>query len=83
MVFHKGELLVIDEIGKMELFSRKFQNLINEFFHSDTKIIATIGQKIEHPLKDSLLKIPEVVVFTLSHQNQQEIFQRIIAIISE
>lgn len=83
MVFHKGELLVIDEIGKMELFSRKFQNLINEFFHSDTKIIATIGQKIEHPLKDSLLKIPEVVVFTLSRQNQQEIFQRIIAIISE
>ncbi len=83
MVFHKGELLVIDEIGKMELFSRKFQNLINDFFHSDTKIIATIGQKIEHPLKDSLLKIPEVVVFTLSRQNQQEIFQKIIVIISE
>ena len=67
----------------MELFSKKLQNLITEFFHTDINIIATIGQKMQHPLKDSLLKIPEVVGFTLSRQNQQEIFQRIIAIISE
>ena len=83
IVFHKRELLVIDEIGKMELFSRKFQNLITEFFHSDIKIIATIGQKIQHSLKDSLLKIPDIVVFSLSRQNQQEIFEKIIAIIAK
>ena len=83
VVFQDRDLIIIDEIGKMELFSRKFQNLINELFHSDIKIIATIGQKIQHPLKDSLLKIPDIVVFSLSRQNQQEIFERIIAIIAE
>ncbi|MFX1410740.1 MAG: NTPase [Promethearchaeota archaeon] len=77
------DIIIIDEIGKMELFSKNFQNLIKKFFHSDIKIIATIGQRIQHPLKDYLLKIPEVVLFTLTRQNYQEIFKKIIAIISE
>lgn len=81
--FRALDLIIIDEIGKMELFSKKFQNLINKFFHSNIKIIATIGQRIKHPLKDSLLKIPEVIFFTLSRQNQQETFKKIIANISE
>jgi len=83
IVFLKRELLVIDEIGKMELFSKKFQDLITKFFHSDIKIIATIAQKMKHPLKDSLLKIPEVVIVNLTRQNHQEIFKKIIAIIAE
>jgi nucleoside-triphosphatase len=83
IVFHNRELLVIDEIGKMELFSKKFQNLITEFFSSDIKIIATIGQRMQHPLKDFLLKLPEVVLFTLTRQNHQEIFKKITAIITE
>jgi nucleoside-triphosphatase THEP1 len=83
ILFHKGELLVIDEIGKMELFSKKFLDLITKFFSSDIKIIATIGQKMQHPLKDSLLKIPEVVIFTLRRHNHQEIFNKIIDIIGE
>ncbi|MFX0042807.1 MAG: NTPase [Candidatus Hodarchaeota archaeon] len=83
LVFHKRELLVIDEIGKMELFSKKFQNLITNFFSSNIKIIATIGQRMQHPLKDFLLKMPEVVLFTLTRQNHQEIFKKIIAIIAE
>lgn len=83
IVFHKQDLIIIDEIGKMELFSKKFQNLINKFFHSDNTIIATIGQRIQHPLKDSLFKISEVTLFTLNRQNQQEIFNKIISMISE
>jgi nucleoside-triphosphatase len=83
IVFHKQDLIIIDEIGKMELFSKKFQNLINKFFHSGNTIIATIGQKIQHPLKNSLLKMPEIIIFTLSRQNHQEIFKKIIAIIAE
>ncbi|MFX1315258.1 MAG: NTPase [Promethearchaeota archaeon] len=79
----KVDLIIIDEIGKMELFSKKFQDLINKLFHSDMKIIATIGQRIQHPLKDSLLKISELVLFTLTSQNHQEIFKKIITIISE
>jgi nucleoside-triphosphatase len=36
-------LVIIDEIGKMELFSKRFQTIIRELFNSDRELIATIG----------------------------------------
>lgn len=79
---HIGNLIVIDEIGKMELFSKKFQDLIKSLFQSETPIIATIGQKITHPIKDYILKIPNTALFTLNRQNQEEIFHKITSIIA-
>jgi nucleoside-triphosphatase len=41
---------LIDEIGKMEYFSREFRKLIGELFQNpDTNIIATIAEKDFHP----------------------------------
>jgi nucleoside-triphosphatase len=37
------ELVVIDEIGKMELLSRRFQNRIVDLLNSDTPLLATIA----------------------------------------
>ena len=71
------DLIIIDEIGKMELFSSKFHELIKKLFHSDIPIIATIGQKIQHPVKNYILKIPEVNLFELNRKNQDDIFQKI------
>lgn len=71
------DLIIIDEIGKMELFSSKFHELIKKLFQSDIPIIATIGQKIQHPVKNYILKIPEVYLFELNRKNQDDIFQKI------
>ena len=73
-------LIVIDEIGKMELFSTKFQDILRSIFRSNIPILATIGLKLNHPIKDYILKIPEVTLFNLTRQNQQKIFQKIITI---
>lgn len=78
----KVDLICIDEIGKMELFSKKFQEFIKKVFYSDIHIIATIGKKMQHPLKDYILNIPEVNLINLNRQNQQNVFQKIISIIS-
>jgi len=76
------DILIIDEIGKMELFSEKFQEFIKRSFNSETQIIATIGEKIKHPIKNYILNLPKVMLFNLTRKNQQEVFQEIISQIS-
>jgi len=39
------ELIVIDEIGKMELFSSRFRNLVRDALDSDKQVLATVPLK--------------------------------------
>ena len=48
-------LIVIDEIGRMELFSKKFQKLVIKAFNAPNKVLATIMLK-PHPFCDKLKK---------------------------
>ena len=74
-------IFCIDEIGKMELFSKKFQELVKKLFQSDDIVIATIGKKIKHPIKDYILNVSNSVLFNLTLENQEEIFKEITSII--
>ncbi len=74
-----GSIYCIDEIGKMELFSKKFQEFIKKLFESDIIIIATIGMKIKHPIKDYILSISNSVLLSLNIKNQEEIFNKIVS----
>lgn len=77
-----ADLIIIDEIGKMELFSKKFQDFIKRIFASNIAILATIGLKLKHPIKNYLLHLPNVQLLNLNRQNFQTIFQKIIFSIS-
>jgi nucleoside-triphosphatase THEP1 len=72
------DLIIIDEIGKMELFSHKFQILIKELFSSSFPIIATIGLNLKHDLKEELLKKTEVLLLRLNRNNQEKVFKKIV-----
>lgn len=74
-------IFCIDEIGKMELFSKNFQELVKKLFQSDDIVIATIGKKIKHPIKDYILKVSNSVLFNLTLENQEDIFKEITSII--
>ena len=75
-------LIVIDEIGKMELLSFKFQEWIKKKFQLEIPIIATVGLALKHPLKDNILNLPNIKLLNLNRQNQNEVFQEIIYQIS-
>lgn len=76
------DLFVIDEIGKMELFSIKFQNFIKKIFSFEKPILATLGLKVNHPLKNYLINVPSVKVLNLNKQNFQSVFEKVRSLIS-
>ena len=77
----KVDLIIIDEIGKMELFSKKFQDFIKRIFSLDIAILATIGLKLKHLIKNYLLNLPTVQLLNLNRQNFQTILQKVIFLI--
>ena len=48
-----AQVLIIDEIGKMELFSWKFKEFINKIFSEDRIIIATVGEKFVKKFREN------------------------------
>ncbi len=71
-------LIFIDEIGKMELFSTKFERWLDQIFKSPPlEIIATIGEKITHPIKAHILKQPNTVLFHLTRKNHAFLEEKI------
>ena len=69
------DLIIIDEIGKMELFSKDFQEIIWEALNQQ-KVLGTIGQ-ISHPFVTKIYERDDLQVITLSIQNRDQIFEQL------
>ena len=72
------DLCIVDEIGKMELFSENFISIISDLFTSNISILATIGQKIKHPIKEKLLGFKDIQLYSLDSHNFNEIKTQIL-----
>ena len=73
--------VMIDEIGKMECFSERFTTLIENLLDSDRCLLATIALK-GGGLIARLKKRPDVRLFELTRQNQDELFNKIASLLS-
>ncbi|MFX1324537.1 MAG: nucleoside-triphosphatase [Promethearchaeota archaeon] len=80
---NKIDILFIDEIGKMELFSRKFAKFISETFNMDLSIIAAIGERLNHPIKKEIISKTDLLLIALSRNRQNEIFHKITSLFVE
>ena len=72
---HTG-LVMIDEIGKMECLSDRFTEFIKGVVDSDRRLVATIAQKGVGLIAE-LKKRPDVRLFKVTRQNQDELFNKI------
>ncbi len=70
------ELIVIDEIGKMECFSEKFVAVVRKLFESDKAVLATIALKGEGLISE-VKEFANVKIFNLSKQNRDEMVAEI------
>jgi len=77
---NENSLLVIDEIGKMELCSRKFEDIIKRFLTSanNLNIIATVPLKSPASLIDDLKKHQKSQLFHITKFNREEIYNEIL-----
>ena len=74
--------LVVDEIGPMELKSRKFKSIITSLFESDVDFLATIKLKGDRFI-ENLHKRNDVVCYVLNEANRERLFEEIKMLISK
>ena len=74
----QNDLIVIDEIGKMELLSLQFQEVVLQAIQSGKKILGTI-MFTSHPFADEVKRRPEVRTLVVSGASRNEVLNEILA----
>ncbi|GAB4388611.1 MAG: NTPase [Thermodesulfovibrionales bacterium] len=76
-----AETVVVDEIGKMECLSEKFNALVEGLLRSDKTVIATIGKR-GTPFMERLKKTPGARLLEVDEKNREEVLRRLRAELS-
>ena len=71
------DVVVIDEIGKMELFSPRFIKAVQDALASTKKVLGTITLR-PHPLADSIRENQNIRVAELTRNNQKYVLAEIL-----
>ena len=74
-----SDVILIDEIGKMELFSESFKKMLIRCLDSDKPVIATIMSR-SHPSVDEIKKRDDVEIVSVTQNNRNDILNRLIAL---
>ncbi len=78
----KRSVAVIDEVGKMELFSKRFRGLVEALVHQpDRDLILTIPLRDVHPLVAEIRRLPDTVLIELDRENREFMDKEILELI--
>jgi nucleoside-triphosphatase len=69
---HETEVVVIDELGKMELASEKFRSAVADAIATPAAIVATV-HVARHPFTDDLKRRPDFETVNVTHRNRGEL----------
>ncbi|MEM2089342.1 MAG: NTPase [Thermoproteota archaeon] len=68
------EVIVVDEIGPMELYSDAFKIAVSRAFSSPKKVVATIHYRAsQNPFCRKILSLEDVLTFTVSIENRNSL----------
>ena len=67
-----ADVILIDELGKMELASRAFRDVVADLVERDTPVVATV-HVFRHPFTDALKTRADAEVVHLTRQNRDEL----------
>ena len=72
----ESDLIVIDEIGKMELGSAQFREVVSQAVNSSKKVLGTIMIN-SHPFADGIKRYPGVKTLLLTGANHKQVLEEI------
>jgi len=78
----ESDLIVIDEIGKMELLSPLFREVVTQAISSGKKVLGTIMLN-PHPFADEIKRHPEVETLLVTRDNCTEVMRKILNWLTE
>lgn len=70
------ELIVIDEIGKMELFSKRFQKIVCNALSSEKQVLATIALKGNEFIQE-IKQRPNINLLKVTHDNRNRLIEEL------
>lgn len=71
------DLVVIDEIGKMELFSANFREAVSQVIDSGKKVLGTIMLS-PHPWADAIKRQSRVNLITVTRDNYRQVLAELL-----
>lgn len=77
-----GKLVVVDEIGPMELFSPIFRSVVLQILDSDVPLLGAVMQR-SHPFSDVVKRHERVHLIIVTHQNRDEVPAQVAALFVE
>ncbi len=70
------DIVVVDEIGKMELLSPAFREVLLEALNGDRRLVGTIMLQ-PHPVADQIKRDPRVEVVLISKANRDRVLDKV------
>jgi nucleoside-triphosphatase len=70
------DLIVVDEIGKMELFSPKFRETVQGIINSGKRLLGTIMLS-SNPYADAIKRQPQVNLITVTRANHEQVLKEL------
>jgi len=72
----EADLIVVDEIGKMELLSPQFKEAVMQAINSGKKVLGTIMLN-PHPFADEIKLHPQVETVLITRDNRTEVMKKV------
>ncbi len=69
----KCDVIVIDEIGPMELFSQKFKQAVKKALNGEKLVLAVVHGKAKDPLINEAKKREDAETFTFTMENRDKL----------
>jgi nucleoside-triphosphatase len=73
----ESDLVVVDEIGKMEVLSPQFKDTVTQAIDSGRKVLGAIMVS-PHPFADEIKRRPEAEVLSVTRDNHAEVVKKVI-----
>ncbi len=78
----ENKVVLVDEVGKMELFSKPFRELIRALIHDPRKhMVITIPIRDVHPLVAEIRRLTGAVLLEVSKENRDGLLEDILSLL--